>query len=287
MTDASVGFPMLGLENAPARCPHSSSRFPVACPQFPIPDSHLPADAGTRRFPTMGLTISYTLGLPASSPRATVVERVEQLRAAAERLPFEMVGPMIALEAGETLGDMNPPDPLEFAFRLWASHGPDADDPETGGFADTMPEAVGFIVMPGAHCEPAPFGLAWVPPRDDDWQVLRGQPWTWHWAAACKTQYASIVSAGHFVRCHTSIVALLDEAVKLGFDVRVNDEGAFWESRDTDRLLAHVDHMNRIVAAFAGAVHDRIGGEHRLEAPIFEHPDFERLETKALREENP
>ena len=228
----------------------------------------------------MGLTISYSLALPASSPRTAVVEQVERLRAAAERLPFAKVGPLIALEAGESLGDMNPPDPLELAFRLWASHGPDPDDPETGGSSDTMPEAIGFTVMPGENCEPAPFGLAWVPPRDEDWQVLRGQPWTWQWAAACKTQYASIVSPDHFVRCHTSIVALLDEAVTLGFDVRVIDEGGYWESRNADRLLGHVDHMNQIVAAFAGALHDRIGEEHGVEGPIFEHPDFERLETK-------
>jgi len=234
----------------------------------------------------MGLTISYTLGLPASCPRGTVVERLEQLLAAAERLTFEKVGPMIVLEAGESLGDMHSADPAEFAFRLWASNGPDPDDPDSGGFRDTMPEAVGFTVMPGEHCEPAPFGLAWVLPRDDDWNVLRGQPWTWHWAAACKTQYASIVSADHFVRCHTSIVALLDEAVKLGFTVNVNDEGGYWESRDADQLLERVDHMNRLVAALAGAVHDRIGDAHRVDGPIFQHPDFERLETKAFRAES-
>jgi hypothetical protein len=230
----------------------------------------------------MGLTIHYHLGLPASTPRTVVSERVEQLRTAATRLPFEKVGAMIALDAGESLGDMrDPPDSLEFAFRLWASHGPDPDDPELGGFGDIMPEAIGFTVLPGDHCEPAPLGLAWAPPRDDDWRVIRGQPWTWQWDAACKTQYASIVSADHFVRCHMSIVALLDEAVKLGFAVTVHDEGGYWESRDTDRLLTEVERMNRVVAGLAGAVHDAIGKQHRVVGAIFEHPDFERLETRA------
>ena len=37
--------------------------------------------------------------------------------------------------------------------------------------------------------------------------------------------------------------------------------------------------MNRLVARFAGAFHDAAPDVH-AEAPIFEHPDFERLETE-------
>jgi hypothetical protein len=43
-------------------------------------------------------------------------------------------------------------------------------------------------------------------------------------------------------------------------------------------LLREVHSMNRIVAAFAGRLSDVLGGEHRLEAPIFAHPNFEHLE---------
>lgn len=231
----------------------------------------------------MGLSIAYQLHLPASTPRATVAQLVAQLKTAAEELPFAKVGPIITLEAGETLGDMpDPPTAFQYAFRLWASYGPDEDDPEHGGFGDVMPDAIGFTVMPGEHCEPVPIGVAWVPPRDEDWKVVRGQPWTWHYGAVCKTQYASIVSAEHFVRCHTSIVALLDAAVELGFEVTVNDEAGYWESRDVDKLLAQVEHSNRIIAALAGAIHDAVGKKDGVKAPIFEHPDFERLETKAI-----
>lgn len=229
----------------------------------------------------MGLTINYRLRLPAATSPADVTERVEQLRSAAARLAFEKVGGLVTLRAGQLLGDMDPPDPLEFPFRLWASYASDQDDPETGGFSDILPDAIGFTVLPGAECEPAPFGVAWGPPRDDDWNVLRALPWTWQFSACCKTQYASIVSAEHFVRCHTSIVALLDAAAELGFGVTVYDEGGFWDSRDTDTLLTHVEHMNRVVAALGGVIHDALGTEHRIEAPIFGHPDFERLETRA------
>ena len=229
----------------------------------------------------MGLTISYRLRLPSATSQADVAERVEQLRSAAARLAFEKVGSLITLRAGQLLGDMDAHDPLELVFRLWATHASDQDDPETGGFSDILPDAVGFTVLPGAECEPAPFGVAWGPARDDDWNVLRALPWTWQFSSCCKTQYASIVSSEHFVRCHTSIVALLDEAVKLGFDVIVYDEGDYWDSRDADTLLTHVEHMNRALAALGGAIHDALGEDHKVEAPIFGHPDFERLEAKA------
>ena len=39
--------------------------------------------------------------------------------------------------------------------------------------------------------------------------------------------------------------------------------------------------MKRIVAAFAGELYDRRGATGRLQSPIFEHRDFERLEMNA------
>ena len=40
--------------------------------------------------------------------------------------------------------------------------------------------------------------------------------------------------------------------------------------------------LNRVVARFAGALHDTVSPHHRAEGAIFEHPDFERLETERL-----
>jgi hypothetical protein len=59
------------------------------------------------------------------------------------------------------------------------------------------------------------------------------------------------------------------------------DEGQYWETRSTERLLAEVRHSNRIMARLAGALHDA-NPELELEAPIFRDPDFERLETEPL-----
>jgi len=228
----------------------------------------------------MGLSIAYQLNLPAATTREVVEERLHQLQECARRLPFTLVTDMMQTRAGETLGPAPRPLELEFFFRSWAAITLDSD-PEAGG-SDELPDAVGFFVIPGKECEPVALGMAWAPARDDDWSPLTDQPYCWSWQSVCKTQYASMVSADHFVRCHTSIVALLDAAVGLGFQVRVADEGGYWESRDTDRLLAEVEKMNRLIATLAGGLHDAIGAEHAIEAPIFGHPDFERLETKGM-----
>jgi hypothetical protein len=226
----------------------------------------------------MGLTLHFNLSLPASTPREEVEERVRRLRAAATRLPFEAVGPVASTAAGEPLGDSTGiPDALSHLFRFWASLQLDSstsDDHDD----EIVPEAVGFTVIPGAQCEPAMFGLAFVPPRDEQWQSLPDQPSVWSWHCSCKTQYASNESDDHFITCHTALVALLDEAVNIGLMVEVEDEGGYWESRDVDRLLGELQTMNRIVARLGGALDDAIGAEHSIEAPIFEHPNFERLE---------
>ena len=252
----------------------------------------------------MGLTIHFGLALPAVTPRAEVVDRLERLRTAATLLPFAAVGDVALTRAGEALGEGLVDRPqLERCFRMWAwlqvEHGrvvdgagevaaelPDvqietmtfeADDDFDDG---VLPEAVGFAIDVGAHCEPAMFGLAWVPPRDAQFRQLDDEPPVWRWHCSCKTQYASMESDEHFIRCHTALVALLDEARSLGFDVDVTDEGEYWETRDLDRLGANLRRINHVMAEFSGALHDAIGGEHRVEAEIFRHPNFERLEMR-------
>jgi len=228
----------------------------------------------------MGLSIAYRLGLPAATERDTVVRRVEQLRDRALQLPFTLVTDLMASSVGESLGRPAAHGvELEFWYRSWANltlHS------TSDGGDDSLPESIGFVVYPGNECEPAAFGLAWSPPRDEQWSGIPDAPFTWCWQSVCKTQYASKVSVEHFVTCHSALVALLDAARELGFDVEVHDEGGYWESRDPNRLLAEVGKMNEIVAGLAGALHDAIGDEHRIDAAIFSHPDFERLETRAM-----
>ena len=257
----------------------------------------------------MGLTIHFGLGLPASTPRDAVIDRVAQLRSAAAKLPFAAVGDVAVTHAGEALGSALAERPqLERCFRMWAWLQAEHDTiVETSrevisgapgeDFADVeidttvfevdediddgvLPEAVGFAIDVGAHCEPAMFGVAWVPPRDAHFRQMNDSPPVWRWHCSCKTQYASVESDEHFIRCHTSLVALLDEAKRLGFDVDVTDEGGYWDGRDIALLHAHLRQMNHLVARFGGAVHDALGAEHEVEAEIFRHPNFERLEMR-------
>lgn len=228
----------------------------------------------------MGLSIAYQLSLPAETPRTAVVQRVQQLRARAVQMGFPLVTHLFEATPNSALGRAPRPLEVEWVFQSWAALTL-CCDPEEDSF-NTVPDAVGFAIAIGDECEPAVFGMAWAPARGADGNQLDDQPFCWSWSSVCKTQYASLVSTEHFVHCHTSLIALLDAAAELGFSVHVFDEGGYWESRDADRLLAVLENMNRLIATFAGALHDAIGDEHPIQAPIFSHPDFERLETKGM-----
>lgn len=229
----------------------------------------------------MGLHLCYELALPRETTATAVAERVRLLYEAAGRLPFAKVSALVRVADSEALGKVNIFDcSLEDFFRLGACGRLDARDELTGKRADRLPDGVGFAVHPGQYCEGATFGLAWVPPEDDEGDRLHGEPYVWHWHACCKTQYASVVSDEHLIHCHTTLVALLEDAIRLGFRVTVRDETHYWEARDTNVLLAEVREMNRIVARIAGAMHDAVGERARTEGAIFDHPEFEVLESE-------
>jgi hypothetical protein len=200
----------------------------------------------------MGLHLCYELAVPRDTSIAEVVERMQRLYREAVTLPFETVGPLVRVTAGESLGNASEAESsLAQWFRFCARIGLDPRDPVTGARTDRLPDAVGFVVKPGDYCEAATFGLAWVPPSNDDGDRLHDEPYTWHWHAPA-----------------------------LGFDVTVRDETHYWETRDTGRLLAEVREMNRIVAHFAGALNDAISEQAHVGGAIFEHREFEELETR-------
>ena len=229
----------------------------------------------------MGLHLCYELDLARDLSFADVTERVRQLHRIAVTLPFDTVGPLVQINEGESLGDGNNSDSGLVSFiRLCAQIRLDPRDPVTDARIDLLPNAVGFAVNAGDHCETATFGVAWVPRSDEDGNRLRGDPYIWHWHAVPKTQYASVLGDNHLIRCHTSLVALLDKAAELGFDVTVRDETHYWETRDTNVLLSEVREMNRIVAQIAGNFHDALCEHGQVGGAIFDHPEFEELETR-------
>lgn len=210
----------------------------------------------------MGLHLCYELRLPDHLSPDDVDNVLGAMHAHALTLPFDQVGPPTRMLQSTGARSW---------VQLWASiiakpH--EEDVPPMVGEADT---ARAFLVNAGSGCETAIFGFLL---RGDE----AGSTREWFWHACCKTQYASTVSDAHLIKCHTSLVALLDHAVTVGVDVVVRDETHYWETRDEKRLLAEVGEMNRIVARLAGRFADILGDEHHLEAPIFEHPRFEHLE---------
>ncbi len=134
----------------------------------------------------------------------------------------------------------------------------------------------------------------------------------WRWGSFCKTQYASDPECGgvpNFLRCHISVITLLDRMAKLpGLKVSVDDEGKYgpstysddWKEADAAgrkptyrrhkgqynhaALAKEVGEWNTMVASFAGALGDALAGSGMtLEAPIKDFADFEQLEFKGQK----
>jgi hypothetical protein len=253
----------------------------------------------------MGLHLSYELHYPGEADEADVARLIGALRERALALPFDAVSEIVRLDE-RAMAEPSPLHGLRFArledvahvAAVWQrdvhyrqSLGMTDEDEyevlEDGTHlyrpvevpADVPAVAIGFAIAPARGSEPATFGLCRL--GDEEHRTR----WSWH--CYCKTQYASMVSDENLVRCHTSLVALLDalpEVAGAGMTVEVHDETGYWESRDVAALVASVTAMNRIVAGFAGqltdAVRDAGGDSAQVQGAIFEHPDFERLETE-------
>jgi hypothetical protein len=238
----------------------------------------------------MGLSICYNLSLPAETPVSKVRVLLARLRDEAKRIPFDGVSELVQFGAAELSGAWPTEgatfNGLEDVVNVCARISRETLYRESMGrtfgdneferleVPDELPTvAVGFAVVPGKDSEPAAFGLTKLTGENDS---------RWYGWCCCKTQYASAHGDDHFLKCHTSVISLLDAAAQLGVVCEVFDEGGYFESRDREELLKHVEGMNRLIARFAGALSDRFedagGGTRRVQAEIFRHPEFERLE---------
>lgn len=230
----------------------------------------------------MGLHLCYELDLPLECSDAHVAESLTQLHRTARDLPFDQVTPVFQVAGAECEpGTWGEGDPLEWFFKHFTTGYREIDEYESTSVRALA--AVGFTVAPGRRCEPATFGLARYaepvtahPDRDGPGVATLG----WHWHTCCKTQYASVVSDEHLIRCHLSLVSLLEAAAEVGIRVTVRDETHYWETRDTKRLIDEVHRMNRIVAKLAGRLGDAVGEGFKVGGSITDHPRFEHLEME-------
>ena len=203
----------------------------------------------------MGLTIHWTLSTPRKLSDAVVRELAERTAAFARKIDCPTVhGPVAGgpdwcqlrkLPTGETTGDF-----------IAAT---------SGWFV---------VAVPGPGSEPATLGLSRYPKAKH-----------WRLSGCCKTQYAAQHGWEHFFACHRRVISLLDLWRDFGVEVKVTDEGEFWESRSGERLRQRLGTYDRLVAAVAGALKDDLGGGAKgVQAGILSDARFERLEAEGRAE---
>ncbi len=232
----------------------------------------------------MGLTIHFTLRSDTRSPNE-VRQLVEQLRNRARDLPFAEIGNIVELK-GRACDHHNYQgnDPLRWLV-IQAGQYVEFGDCH---YQVKPKHFVAFSCDPGEGSEQANFGLAMYPPAIFPRDPITGRGHKvdtglkgWCWSSFCKTQYASQHGVDHFIRCHLSVIRLLDHAKELGILGTVSDEGGYWESRDVKALVQEVGEWNEQIAGLVGQMKDLLGGG--VEAPITQYSDFEHLEARGTR----
>jgi hypothetical protein len=232
----------------------------------------------------MGLTVQYKLAAPAGYTGAQAEKLVESMRRVALR--FYCEGLVDAVSPITTDSKT-----LRHSACDWLIL-PVPGQAGSSHVVEVCPSA-GFLfqLTVGADCEPLRLGLCQYPSE----VLSQGQPLrtkkgaAWRLSGFSKTQYASLHGWKHFFRCHSAVVEILASLPPLGCRTRINDEGGYWPRRSVAVLRAELNQMNGLVAAAAGALRDldRETGERgasKIESPIFEHPQFERIEANGVAE---
>ena len=250
----------------------------------------------------MGLTIHYTLALPAKTTVAGVRQKLSTLRQACLDLPFQEVSAMLEFKGADCNPDrldQNHPHrwflgqaDSNIYFQIARSGKPTAvPNLQDGCCARTVlpTHVIGFSTYPGNGSEQCNVGLSHFPKtvvvpnkqtaKNHRLSVADGGGWKWH--SFCKTQFANEHGLEHFLRCHLSVIAMLDNAKRIGFEVEVNDEGDYWQTRDVHGLVKAIGSWDQMLAGFGGALKDAAGDTSMtIESPIFNRKDFEALEMK-------
>jgi hypothetical protein len=240
----------------------------------------------------MGLTIHYSF--KAQGNDAPARELVNALHRTAQDLPFKQLDQVVELAGEQCDADKRASDDRLRWLLIQAAQSVEFKpqgrslNPGYGTWHTVAPSRlIAFTAWPGEGCEASNFGLGQYPPVI---QTCHGPLRTglsgWSWSSFCKTQYASNPKCGgaaNFLRCHLTVIAMLDKAKELGCLERVSDEGGFWEKRDLPALVQEIGSWNEMIAAFGGKLKDLVGdGALRVESAIAEYPNFEHLEAAGL-----
>ena len=250
----------------------------------------------------MGLTVYYNLGLPDADAHAAR-RFLLTLREAAVELGFAYVDPLREADPpggvfGEGFEAVTEPEAVEGFLRfagIMQPHPVEDEESERVVSVPAIRHALEFSVR-DEGTETAVIGLARLASHvSEDW---RGEPVDhatglgagYHGGSFCKTQYAGLPRHGgaeHFLAAHRRLIALLDEAQKLGAEVDVRDDSGYAEHRDAERLSETLDEHNQTVAAVVGGLTDAMVDagvdKETIHAPITRHPGFEHLEADGVK----
>ena len=250
---------------------------------------------------------------------------VALLRREALKLSFERVGDLVELSGAEAVWNRPADERPQTQAEGWACHArhyvwEDYDGRHVGHPVPAR-HIIAFGVDVGPGSESCSFGLALYPKtvrvkrperlirtsrskrraggprfelRPEHYARLRTGVGGWYWGDFCKTIYAANPEHGgvrNFLRCHLSVVWLLDRAAELGFGVEVNDEGDYWSSRQPQALAEYAGEWNEAVADFARDLYAQAHPEEPLtldvDAPVSLERPRSRVRAGAVRRRAP
>lgn len=208
----------------------------------------------------MALTIQYELRSDTPSIRQAR-KLVEQLRQRALDLPLTTISDVVDL-SGENCDpsrrDLD--DPFRWLLIQAVQHIQHGDHRY-----NVLPKRLfAFCIWPGDGSEEANFGLCRYPKSIQIQDPRTSKTWRictdvtgWRWSSSCKTQHASNPDFGgveNFLKCHLSVITILDHAKALGILGEVDDQGDYWTQRDVKALAQEVAEWNLMIAGHGGNV---------------------------------
>ena len=217
----------------------------------------------------MGLTIHYKLSAHEDWSSEKVRQWLEIMADYARHLGCESVG--------EIQHAVMRPDVTEVRFEKATKLQKKSAHAEDGWL---------ITIQTGDGCQPTILGLCKYPGWRSAWnghrwtEIPSGLPSGWTFGWFCKTQFAGKHGPAHFIRCHKSVVSLLDFCRKAGLDVTVRDEAGYWEKRDEGELMKVLRRNEALLAAFGGLLKDMTESQRgrKIKSPIFDYANFEHLE---------
>ena len=222
----------------------------------------------------MGITIHYRLATQQEWTDERVREWLEIVADYARHLGCASVGPVVpAYQLADVTAKLH---------KVGRDH--------TRRFVPINPTSGSVVAIDvGEGCQPLALALCKYPAR---WRCHHGrsmQRWhptkisrEWQFGWFCKTQFAGQHGAAHFLRCHKTVISLLEFCRKAGLDVTVQDEAGYWEQRDEAALAKSLRKSEALMAAFGGLMKDMADtpGGQTIASPIFDYANFEHLEQE-------